>query len=338
MKTANSVVLPGLAGAGVIAVAVLLIGMQGSLNKESNLLTDEEKEILSHMSIVFLDDGFGNLVNKTIRISGVNVQIVNGTGTTDGAVNGVGNLIVGYNELGNHFGDDRTGSHNIVGGSQSSFSSYGGFVSGISNTTSGVYSSVCGGSWNIASGEASSVTAGWSNEATGRWSTVGGGQDSFATGDYSTVSGGWTNFANGEKSSISGGCFGTADGSCSSITGGIDNLASSDNSSVGGGGKNIASGYASSVTGGRSNTAIGDYSSVSGGGADTLADGNVAMGDSDRASGATPARDYRGATTGVPRLNELQSVESGGPSADAPAQRGLLFCSWGMGRGAGLRP
>ncbi|NQT19224.1 MAG: hypothetical protein HQ592_05930, partial [Planctomycetes bacterium] len=33
-----------------------------------------------------------------ITFSAVNVQIVNGTGSTDGAVNGVGNLIVGYNE------------------------------------------------------------------------------------------------------------------------------------------------------------------------------------------------------------------------------------------------
>ena len=46
-------------------------------------LTQQQTEILGHMSIVFLDDGAGNLVNKTIRISGVNVQIVNGSGTTN---------------------------------------------------------------------------------------------------------------------------------------------------------------------------------------------------------------------------------------------------------------
>src|SRR5512139_2533371 len=33
----------------------------------------------------------------TIRFSDVNVQIVNGSGVTDGPVNGRGNLIVGYN-------------------------------------------------------------------------------------------------------------------------------------------------------------------------------------------------------------------------------------------------
>ena len=52
----------------------------------------------------------------TIRFSGVNVQIVDGSGNTSGAVNGRGNLIVGYNEL-RGSGDVRTGSHNIVVGS-----------------------------------------------------------------------------------------------------------------------------------------------------------------------------------------------------------------------------
>ena len=34
----------------------------------------------------------------TTRFSGENVQVVNGTGQTDGPSNGTGNLIVGYNE------------------------------------------------------------------------------------------------------------------------------------------------------------------------------------------------------------------------------------------------
>jgi len=56
------------------------------------ILTPEQREILSHMSIVFLDDGLGGTV-KTIRLTGVNWQIVNGSGTTDGAPDGVGNLV-----------------------------------------------------------------------------------------------------------------------------------------------------------------------------------------------------------------------------------------------------
>ncbi len=68
-------------------------------------LTPEQEEILSHMSIEFLDDGQGGMA-KTIRFTRVNVQIVNGLGTTNGLpgddanpigiTNGVGNLVIGY--------------------------------------------------------------------------------------------------------------------------------------------------------------------------------------------------------------------------------------------------
>ena len=90
--------------------------------------------------------------NDNITFSGVNVHIVNGTGATDGTVNGLGNLIVGYNELRGDIGDDRTGSHNVVVGTINSYSSAGGLVVGFSNTISGPYSSVSGGGANTASG------------------------------------------------------------------------------------------------------------------------------------------------------------------------------------------
>ena len=74
-------------------------------------LTKEEigllREILPHLSIEQLDDGQGG-TTRTIRFSEVNLQIVNGLGATNGnpgcpfcgtgTVNGLGNLIVGYNE------------------------------------------------------------------------------------------------------------------------------------------------------------------------------------------------------------------------------------------------
>jgi hypothetical protein len=65
----------------------------------------------------------------TLRISGVNVQIVNGTGSTDN-LNGLGNLIVGYNT---DNGNDatRTGSHNLVGGDEHSYTSDSGIASGL---------------------------------------------------------------------------------------------------------------------------------------------------------------------------------------------------------------
>src|SRR2546427_4427760 len=44
----------------------------------------------------FVSSGVGG--KPTVRFSGVNVQIVSGSGSTSGAVNGEGNLIIGYAE------------------------------------------------------------------------------------------------------------------------------------------------------------------------------------------------------------------------------------------------
>ena len=51
----------------------------------------------------------------TLRISGLNVQIVNGEGAT-ASTNALGNLILGYNEPSQETAR-RTGSHNLVLGS-----------------------------------------------------------------------------------------------------------------------------------------------------------------------------------------------------------------------------
>lgn len=51
----------------------------------------------------------------TIRLSGANVQIPNGEGSTN-TTNGAGNLIIGYDEN----PQTQTGSHNLIGGPGSS--------------------------------------------------------------------------------------------------------------------------------------------------------------------------------------------------------------------------
>src|SRR5262245_12285497 len=42
----------------------------------------------------------GTFDGTTLQFTGINVQIVSGSGTTTGTVNGKGNLIIGYNESG----------------------------------------------------------------------------------------------------------------------------------------------------------------------------------------------------------------------------------------------
>ena len=250
-------------------------------------------------------------------ITNANLYIRSGSGATDGAVNGKGNLIIGHNEL-RGSGDNRTGSHNLIIGTMHNYSSYGGIVAGFGNTISGTYSSVSGGSGNTASGDKSSVSGGSSNTASGYASSVSGGDSNTASAWSSSISGGQFNKAVGYLgSSVSGGQYNTASGLYSSVSGGRYNVASGDYSSVAGGGSDIGStgnkafghytailggynnkagdpaltdhtkGQNSTVSGGGSNTASGVLASVSGGQLNTASGwgSSVIGGESNTASG-----------------------------------------------------
>src|SRR5215470_754808 len=86
-----------------------------------------------------------------VVITGANLRIVNGLGETE-TTNGLGNLIVGYNELRKEdpichsstdpaCRDTRTGSHNVVVGLEQNFSSFGGLVVGRFNEISSDFAS-----------------------------------------------------------------------------------------------------------------------------------------------------------------------------------------------------
>jgi hypothetical protein len=115
----------------------------------------------------------GTFDGTTLQFSGINVQVVSGAGATDAAVNGKGNLIVGYNR-GTH-GQTRIGSHNLVVGDEHEFTNYGGLVAGFSNTISGISASVSGGAGNAASGTNASVSGGAGNTAGGGDASISGG-------------------------------------------------------------------------------------------------------------------------------------------------------------------
>jgi hypothetical protein len=150
-----------------------------------------------------------------LTISGENVQIVNGSGD-ETAVNGLGNLILGYNN--NPDGLERTGSHNLVVGDDNGYTSYGGLVAGYGNLITGIYASASGGFGNSATGDYSSVSGGTDNTAGGKWSTVIGGDNNLATGVEASITGGVLNSATGSGASILGGYNGTvSSNNCSSI-------------------------------------------------------------------------------------------------------------------------
>ena len=192
---------------------------------------------------------------NTVLISGANLQVVSGGGSTDATVNGTGNIIIGYDE---NVVNDKSGSHNLVVGQGHTYSSYGGIVVGYNNSITGEFSSVSGGYGNTAEGTNSSVSGGGANTASEDMSSVSGGQFNTAEGNFSSVSGGKSNIASGEYSSVSGGQYNTASGDYSSVSGGRNNNASGFFSSVSGGKYNTAEGYWSSVSGDPANTFLGN--------------------------------------------------------------------------------
>ncbi len=194
----------------------------------------------------------------------VNVHVRSGSGSTNAAPNGLGNLVVGYNELRDE-SQVRTGSHNLVVGSFHNYSSYGGLVAGEDNTISGPFASVSGGASNVASRDHASVSGGFVNWASAPGATVSGGSANRASGDYASVGGGQQNTANAPFASVSGGVFNLASGGHSSVSGGYQNVASAPSSSVSGGTLNVASGIFASVSGGGTRTASGASNWAAGG-------------------------------------------------------------------------
>ena len=215
-----------------------------------NILTAEQRAILNKFSMVDLPDGLGETV-PTIRISGVNLQIVNGTGVTS-TTDGTGNLIVGYNELGNSNGDNRSGSHNLVVGALQSYTSYAGTVLSFDNTIGGPYSNIVGGRTSISDGFASAISGGFGNEVHSQDDSVSGGAFNIADSGTgaSWVGGGAFNMANGGVSSIAGGINNSTVGFTSAVLGGDGNSAVGDNSTVSGGNLRTASGTYDWVAGG----------------------------------------------------------------------------------------
>ncbi len=114
---------------------------------------------------------FVSVSDGQMFVTGTNLHIRSGSGTTDGVVNGRGNLIIGYNEV-SASGDDRSGSHNMVLGNFHDYSSYGGLVVGQNNRILGPFASVSGGQFNTARGDFASVGGGDDNTANGNGSAV----------------------------------------------------------------------------------------------------------------------------------------------------------------------
>lgn len=187
----------------------------------------------------------------TLVFDGMNLQVVNGTGSTDGPPNGLGNLTIGYNTGAGL----RTGSHYLIVGDDHQYSSFGGIVSGFSNTATGEWSTVLGGRFSLSEGDFAVVLGGQSHGARGQWSVVVGGSNNDTNHDFATITGGSDHNAAGVNSTISGG---------------NNNETTETYATISGGQNNSADGFGSSVSGGQNNSANGDFSSILGGNGITL--------------------------------------------------------------------
>ncbi len=235
----------------------------------------------------------------TIVFSGVNVQIVSGTGATDATPNGAGNLIVGYNTIGPL--DDQTGSHNLIVGDGHEFVGYGGVAVGTGHVLGGPGAVALGGRDNRVNGDWGVVVGGLSNEIEVQTteSVITGGDHNVIGGDATVttaavLSGGFANYVGADRGMVAGGAgnylflgsesaaiFGGSSNGigegvyASVIVGGTEgeiqgsdpNFDTNHTTIVGGGSNYVGPGTSkSAVFGGANNSALGEGSVVVGGG------------------------------------------------------------------------
>ena len=175
-------------------------------NQTSNLntLNGQVSGLTTRVGAVETKTQSMSATSDLVTFSNVNVRIVSGTGTTEGAVNGRGNLILGYNEA-RGSGSLKTGSHNLVLGRFNNYTSYGSIIGGVSNDATASYASVISGDTNRATLSGSVIISGLSNTTTASRAVVVGGWRNNASGLDSVVLGGDSNTTQSSDATIGGG-------------------------------------------------------------------------------------------------------------------------------------
>ncbi|MBI4603279.1 MAG: hypothetical protein HY721_15100 [Planctomycetes bacterium] len=184
----------------------------GNVCDELNELKQRVAELEALTRDMSIVEGDARVPGRTVLFTGVNVQIVTGLGRTE-TTNGVGNLIVGYQEFrGQAEGppteegvNTRTGSHNIVVGARHNYSSSSGLLVGAESSligpgcailgghgsrVLGSHSVIVGGAGSCTHGSGSVIVAGENNTTNGGASAIIGGVGNRTTGAWSVQCGG----------------------------------------------------------------------------------------------------------------------------------------------------
>jgi hypothetical protein len=199
---------------------------------------------------------------RTVRISAANLQLVDGTGDTDGTPNGLGNLMIGYAE--SHAGLERGGSHNVVLGRDNEWSSFGGLVTGRYNRVAGEDTAVIGGRYSDTTGAGAVSIGGLGADVSGEGAVGVGGTENSLSGVHAVAVAGLRNEANGPHSLAAGGWKVEASGDRATVIGGFHNDASGTGAVVAGGDSNTATAAATVAIGGADSSAAGHQSVVVG--------------------------------------------------------------------------
>lgn len=109
--------------AQVQALQVQLTALQAQVNDSDSGLDSRVAAVENTLTCASYD-----AAGMELRFEGCNVAVINGVGSTTTS-NGLGNLIVGYNEG----TGTKAGSHNLIVGPNHSYASYGGLVAGSGN-------------------------------------------------------------------------------------------------------------------------------------------------------------------------------------------------------------
>jgi len=268
---------------------------QGNLpiGKHPRPATREELEILKHLSLEQIEHGTdaqhpGFL---TVRVTGLDVQIVNGAGDTLQA-NGLGNLIIGYAEV------DESASHSIVMGTDPYVDGAASLVAGTSNTVNASHAMAIAGFGSTVEAQGAVITGGVNSLIT-------------SSADNAVVTGGDQADVEGDRAVHLGGRYTRVDGPDSVVTGGY------------GGWARLYTGAI--VSGGQESTSEGPQSAVAGGYRVQAAGGGAFIG-----GGSTgwigPGNDYAAIIGGLrARARGTTSVTIGGQDCVAEGWRSVAI-------------
>lgn len=209
--------------------------------------------LLAHAS---LDDDGNLVIRGSLFVDGGNLHVQDGTGATyseSGAGNGLGNVIIGYDE---DNGDEKSGSHNLVVGPYHSYAFAGNVVGGYDNAVSAT---------------AAAVLGGYGNQVGGDQSVALGGTYLTVDGYHSAAIGGNMNSVSGPNSVSLGGFSIDLDGDNSVTVAGFDNTLSSDNAAIVAGDHHHLSGSWAAILGGSAHDVSGTSAVAAGGDHATVA-------------------------------------------------------------------